>query len=108
MFTHGRLYRKFIRRFADAARQMAKPARKETKFVWSEDCQVGFSYLKTCLTESPMLQYPNSQNKYGVFTDASDQAAAAVLTQEYTCDDNESREMPIAYLSAQFSDIQFT
>ena len=55
-------YRKFISRFADAARPM---------------------------------------------TDASDQAAAAVLTQEYKDDDNEIKEMPIAYLSAQFSDTQF-
>ena len=39
--------------------------------------------------------------------DATDQAAAAVLTQEYNGDENEIKEMPIAYLSAQFSDTQF-
>ena len=100
-------YRKFISRFADAARPMTKLTRKETRFVWSEDCQVGFNYLKTCLTESPILKYPCSQKRYVVFTDASDQAAAAVLTQEYTCDDNAIREMPIVYLSEQFSDTQF-
>ena len=42
-----------------------------------------------------------------VFTDAMDQAATAILTQEYTSKNGETREMPIAYLSAQFSDIQF-
>ena len=63
--------------------------------------------MKTCLTESPILKYPNPQKRYVVFTDASDQAAAAVLTQEYKDDDNEIKEMPIAYLSAQFSDTQF-
>ena len=42
-----------------------------------------------------------------VFTDASDKATAAVLTQEYPCDGNKIREMPISYLSAQFSDTQF-
>ena len=42
-----------------------------------------------------------------MFTDASDQAAAAVLTQEYAGNDGEVKEMPIAYLSAQFSDTQF-
>ena len=42
-----------------------------------------------------------------MFTDASDQAAAAVLTQEYADNDGEVKEMPIAYLSAQFSDTQF-
>ena len=41
-----------------------------------------------------------------VFTDASDWAAATILTQEYT-EDREVKEMPIAYLSARFSDTQF-
>ena len=41
-----------------------------------------------------------------VFTDASDQAAAAIVMQEYT-EDRETKEMPIAYLSMQFSDTQF-
>ena len=99
-------YRKFISRFTDAARPTTKPTRKQTKFVWSEDCQVGFNYLKTYLTESLILKYPNPQKRYVVFTDASDQAAATVVTQEYTCDDNDIREMPIACLSAQFFDTQ--
>ena len=42
-----------------------------------------------------------------MFTDASDQTAAAVLTQEYADNVGEVKEMPIAYLSAQFSDTQF-
>ena len=86
---------------------MTKLTRKDTKFSWSEDCQAGFDYLKTCLTKDPILKYPDPQKRYVVFTDASDQAAAAVLTQEYADNDGEVKEMPIAYLSAQFSDTQF-
>ena len=99
-------YRKFISRFADAVRPMTKVNRKYCKFEWSEDSQSGFEYLKTCLTESPILKYPNPQKRYVVFTDALDQAAAAVLIQEYNID-GEMKEMSIAYLSAQFSDTQF-
>ena len=99
-------YRKLISRFADAARQMTKLTRKDTKFEWSDECQSGFEYWKTCLTESPILKYPNPQKRYVVFTDARDQIAAAVLTQEYKDDDNEITEMPTAYISAQFSDTQ--
>ena len=99
-------YRKFINRFADIARPMTKLTRKGVKFKWTEECQTGFEYLKACLTEAPILKYPNPSKWYVVFTDASDQAAAAVLTQEYT-EDREPKEMPIAYLSAQFSDTQF-
>ena len=56
------------------------------------------------------LPFSNIQihrKRYVVFTDASDQVAAAVLTQEYKDDDNEIKEMPIAYLSVQFCDTQF-
>ena len=85
-------YRKFKNRFADTVRPMTKLSRKDTKFEWSHDCQSGFEYLKTCLTESPILKYPNPQKRYAVFTDASDQAPAAVLTQEYKDNDNEINE----------------
>ena len=77
-------YRKFISRFADAARPLTKLTRKDSKFEWSDDCQTGFEYLKTCLTEAPILKYSNPRKRYIVFTDAFDQAAAAVLTQEYS------------------------
>ena len=100
-------YRKFISRFADAARPTTKLTRKDSKFEWSDDWQTGFEYLKTCLTEAPILKDPNPHKRYVVFTDASDQAAGAVLTDEYSDENGEVKEMHIAYLSAQFSDTQF-
>ena len=100
-------YRKFINRFADAARPITKLTRKDSKYIWTEECQTGFEYLRTSLTKSPILKYPDPHKRYVVFTDASDQAAAAVLTQEYSDDDGQVKEMPIAYLSAQFNDTQF-
>ena len=99
-------YQKFINRFADAARPMPKLTRKGVKFKWTDECQTGFNYLETCLTEAPNLKYPDPSNRYVVFLDASDQATAAVLTQEYT-EDGEMKEMPFAYLSKQFLDTQF-
>ena len=92
-------YWKFINRFPDAARPMTKLKRKGVKFEWTEECQTGFEYLKTSLTEVPILKYPDPSKRYVVFTDASDQAAEAVLTQEYTGKDRETKEMPIAYIS---------
>ena len=81
---HVGYYRKFISRFADAGRPMTKLTRKDSKFEWSDGCQTAFEYLKTCLAEAPILIYPNPHKRYIVFTDASDQAAGAVLTQEYS------------------------
>ena len=53
------------------------------------------------------MKYPDPHKRYVVFIDACDQAAAAVLTQEYSDDDGQIKEMTIAYLSAQFNDTQF-
>ena len=100
-------YRKFINRFTDATRPITKLTRKGVKFEWIDECQIGFDYLKTCLTEAPILKYPKPSQMYVVFTDDSDQAVAAILTQEYTSEDGETKEIPIAYLSAQVSDTQF-
>ena len=100
-------YRKFIHRFADAARPLTKLTRKGINFKWSNDCQVGFDYIKHCLIKDPVLKYPNPNKRYKVFTDASDQAAAAILTDEYPDADGKITELTVAYLSAQFSDTQF-
>ena len=72
-------YRKFIHRFADAARPLTKLTRKDIKL----DCQVSFDCLKDYLNKDPVLKYPDHNERYVVFTDASGQAAAAILTQEY-------------------------
>ena len=100
-------YRKFIHRFADAARPLTKLTRKDIKFEWSHDCQVSVDYQKYCLIKDPVLNYPDHNKRYVVFTDSSDQAAAAILTQEYPHADCKITELPVAYLSAQFSDTKF-
>ena len=100
-------YRKFISRFADAARPLTRLIRRDVKFEWTKDCQTGFDYLRTCLTKDPILKYPDPKKRYVIFTDASDQAAAGVLCQEHLDPEGKIIELPIAYLSAQFSDTQF-
>ena len=37
------------------------------------------------------MKYPNPSKRYVVFTDALDQAATAVLTQEYIGEDRETK-----------------
>ena len=91
-------YRKFIHRFADAARSLTKLTRKGIKFKWSNDCQVSFDYLKDFLIKDPLLKYPDPNKRYVVFMGASDQAAAAILTQEYPDADGKITELPVAYL----------
>ena len=100
-------YWKLINRFADVARPIMKLTRKGINFEWTDECQIGFDYLKTCLTEALILKYPGPSKRYVVFMDALHQTALATLTQEYTSEDGVTKEMPVAYLSVKFSDTQF-
>ena len=63
-------YRKFISRFADAARPLTKLTRRNVKFEWSKECQIGFDYLRTVLTKDSILKYPDPSKRYVIFTDA--------------------------------------
>ena len=49
-------YRKFINRFPDDARPITKLTRKDSRCVWTEECQTGFEYLRTTITKSPILK----------------------------------------------------
>ena len=89
-------YRKFIHRLADAARPLTKLTRK-----------VCFDYLKDSHIKDLVLKYPDPNKRYVVFINASDQAATAILTQEYADVDGKITKLPEAYLSVQFLDTQF-
>ena len=58
--------------------------RKDVEFEWTEVCQQSFDLLKNKLLESPILQYPDPNKPYVLFTNASKYAWSCVLAQEYT------------------------
>ena len=62
---------------------MTNLTKKDIKFEWTENCQQTFEMLKELLTKEPILKYPNPNEPYTLFTDASKYAWACVLTQEY-------------------------
>ena len=57
--------------------------------------------LKDSIIQAPILHYPNPNKRYIVYTDASDEACRAQLTQEH-----DGMEFPIAFLSHTFSETQ--
>ena len=76
-------YRKFIPRFADIARPMTNLTKQDIPFEWTVQCLAAFELLKEAIITSPILKYPDPNNGYTLFTDASKYAWACVLTQEY-------------------------
>ena len=87
-------YRRFVEGFAKIARPLHKICEKSAHFIWSDECQEAFDTLKTALTSSPVLAYPEPGKEYILDTDASQKAVGAVLSQV-----SNGHERVIAYMS---------
>ena len=87
-------YRRYIQGYAQIALPLTKLLKEDIPFKWTEEQEEAKQLLLKALTEAPILQPPNEKLPYTVTTDASLQAAGAVLHQE---------GKPVAYLSKTFS-----
>ena len=76
-------YHKFVPQFSDLSRPLTRLTRKDILFEWTKECQACFILLKEALCTHPILQYPDLDRPYVLFTDASKYGWAGVLTQPY-------------------------
>ena len=88
------LYRAFIPNFSKKAEPLTKLLRGKEPFVWSEDQQLAFDELKSCLLAPPILRFPSFDKPFFIATDASDTGLGASLLQEV-----DGKLMPISYAS---------
>lgn len=91
-------YRRFIRDFANLTQPLNALSRKNSKFIWTENCDKSFESLKLKLSNPPVLAYPDFTREFIVTVDASKLACGAVLSQLH----NDS-EHPIYYASKNFT-----
>ena len=95
-------YRKFIPHFAEVAVPLVRLTRKNTKFIFNEECIKSFNILRDALMKAPILKQADSNKSYILETDASNVALGAVLLQK---DDNDDIH-PIAYASKTMNPAQ--
>ena len=76
--------------------------RQQVKFDWTLKHHTTFLHLKEAIVQAPILHYPNPNKKYIVYTDASDDACRAQLSQEHN-----GTEFPVAFLSHTFTETQW-
>ena len=93
----GGYYRKCIKNFAKIAKPLTLLTWQQVKFDWTLEHQEAFTKLKDSIIQAPILCYPNPNNRYIVYTNTSDDACRAQLTQEHN-----STEFLIAFLSHTF------
>lgn len=86
-------YRKFIKNYANITKPISKAL--QTKKYDTSEIKTACDTLKTLMTNSPVLAYPDWNQIFYLTTDASDKAIGAVLSQK----DNSGTEHPVAYAS---------
>ena len=94
-------YRKFIKNFAKIVKPLTMLTLMDVKFEWKETHHCAFMKLKDTITQAPILRYPDTTKPYIVYTDASNDACGAQLSQIH----NETK-FPVAFLSHTFTDTQ--
>ena len=88
-----RYYRKFIKNFAKIAKPLTMLACMDIKFEWKETHRCAFMKLKDAIIKAPILRYPDTTKPYIMYTDTSDNACGAQLSQMH-----EEAEFPVAFL----------
>ena len=74
-------YRSFVPTFADITLPLTNLLKKNTPFIWSSKCQQVLDYLKEIFCNKPLLQFPDPNKPYILFTDASNNACSGILCQ---------------------------
>ena len=95
----------FIPMYSEVVRHINRLMRKNVPFVWDQKCQDSLDLAKEILTSPPVLVYPDPNQEYHLFTDASNFTWSAALTQErviQTPKGEESKFLPIAFHSGTF------
>ena len=91
-------YRRFIEGFAKKAAPLHELLKKNVEFIWTDKHEEIFNWLKQRLITPPILQYPDYNVPFILFTDASYQGIGAVLAQI-----KDKKEYVIAYASRTLS-----
>ena len=87
-------YQKFIKDFSRHAKPMTELLKKDKLFQWEEKQQTAFERLKERLIKALILQYPDFNSPFFLYTDTSKTGLGAVLAQK-----KDKREYVIAYAS---------
>jgi hypothetical protein len=75
-------YRRFIPDFSKIAKPMTRLLQKDTRFVWTPECDVAFYQLRTLLTLATVLAQPDIEKPFDVYCDALGIGLGGVLMQE--------------------------
>lgn len=90
-------YKQFIPHRSELLAPITALTKKETKFVWTTKCQKNLDTVKQMLSRKVTLSYPNFNQPFSIYTDASTRQLGAVIEQN---------GKPLAFYSRKLNDAQ--
>ena len=94
-------HRDFLPGLADLLTPLYALTKKGATYHWSRECDEAFAELKTAITSTAVLAYPNDSDPYILDTDASDDSIGGALYQV-----QQGQERPISFASASLTPAQ--
>ena len=85
----------FNNNFASITRPLSRLTSENVAFLWAEECELAFKYLKISLMTRPVLVFPKFDKDFIVEVDASEMAIGGVLSQYQ----EDGKIHPVAYFS---------
>jgi len=77
------VYNRFIHNYSRIRNPLNKLLKKNSQYLWTDECQKAFQTLKDVLISHPILKLYNHNYKCHLFVDASQLGLGAVLKQEH-------------------------
>ncbi|XP_045778737.1 uncharacterized protein K02A2.6-like isoform X1 [Maniola jurtina] len=96
-------YAKFVRNMSARLVPLYELLKRDTKWVWSKECERAFKEVKTLLTSAEVLSHYDPARPLIVTCDASAKGIGAVLSQPSR---NGDCERPVAYASRTLNDAE--
>ena len=87
--------RKFTPDFAKIIKPLQKMIHKDSEFKWDDERKEPFNNIKVSISWASVLRSPDFNRDFNLYTFASNQSLAMVLTQK----DDEKYEAPMSFMS---------
>ena len=87
--------RRFVPDFAQIVKHLQQMVKKSVQFKWTNIEKDAFTKIKTVVAHAPSLRSPDFDKDFILYTFASDNSLAVVLTQKEEGED----EFPISFMS---------
>ena len=91
-------FRRFIPKFPTLAAPLLQRIKSKEQLPWTMQCDKSFSDIKQALVNATVMRHPELNRPFHIYTDASDYAYGAVLTQEH-----EGKLCPVAWIGRKMA-----